>query len=584
MISRGLLFLKLVVLLSGMVLPVFGVNFIPPAEGPLPFRRYKLPLEADTMLDLSMRVSRMADGLQGKTADERRGAAQLLALSLALDPVNTEAREILTQFVEGNHRAGTDPLKIQEHRDRIGELLGWLEMDAAGVDGQALAACLKDAVAISRKADGSGEMEENRKEVGRWSGWIPELARYEDKPAIDVANVPGSTDVADPERPDILLESAIVTVPLWRENAKSTPPSRKMVLSELKMTATEIPKGESGRSPFRLTIGDESKNPKLAAKRGLILRMMRKLYGKLPDSLSVALQGDDLDAAWPKSKSQPLSAAAAVLVSAAITGREPIGTILGEVDETGNYTLPATYWLQLRSLPSGGARRVILPAAAASDLSSILAMGEPQFFIDHEILLAANFQQLLDLSAAKPDDAIEVADASFKAIREKAGTSPLGSYVATSAVRRRLAELAQAASYHFSARMLAVQGAGDRPTYITRNVLISELLIALEPMDWLVRRGRVPFTAVELDQLGATFENCRGEVEKLLRFTDKADRIPVEKVLEMLTLIRTLDRASRSRTDSSGNNIAQQTAYDAFMKSAKETMSLLDPGSISDEE
>ena len=132
--------------------------------------------------------------------------------------------------------------------------------------------------------------------------------------------------------------------------------------------------------------------------------------------------------------------------------------------------------------------------------------------------------------------------------------------------------------------MLAIQGAGDRPTFITRNVLISELLLALEPMDWLVRRDREPFTADEVDQLGTTFESCRTEVDKLIRYTDKADKPPIEKVLEMLNLIRALDRASRSRPDSSGNNIPQQNAYDAFLKSAKETLGLLNPAAAASEE
>ncbi len=584
MFPRGFHFLKLAFLLSGTVLPLFGSDFVPPAEGPLPFRRDKLPLETDRMLDLSLQVSNLADGLKGETAKERRGAAQLLGLSLALDPVNTGARELLNRFAEGNHRMVDNLLKVQETRDRIQELLGWLETDAAGADGQALAGCLKDALAISEFADENGGPTEIPKEVGKWAGWIPELARYEEKPTVNASDQPSSTESDGPEKPAIPLASAMVTVPLWRANVKSTPPTWKMVLSELKMTAAESLDDASGKPQLRLVIGDAEKNPRAAAARGPILKMIRKLYDKLPESLSVTLESDDLATTWPKSKSQPFSAAAAVLASAAVTGREPSGTILGEVDEAGNYSLPASYWLQLRSLPSGGAPRVILPAAAASDLPSILAMGDPRFFLDHEILLAKDFQQLLDLSAAEPDATTKAVHNTFKEIREKAGTSSLGPYLASPAVRRRLTELAQAAPYHYSARLLAIQGAGDRPTFIARNVLISELLVALEPMDWLVKRGREPFNVIEVDQLGATFESCRSEVEKLLRFTDKSDRQPVETVLEMVALIRTLDRASRTRPDSSGNNMAQQTAYTAFLKSAKETLGLLDPAAAADTE
>jgi hypothetical protein len=140
--------------------------------------------------------------------------------------------------------------------------------------------------------------------------------------------------------------------------------------------------------------------------------------------------------------------------------------------------------------------------------------------------------------------------AKFREIREKAGSQPAGQYVANPFIRRRLADLSLEAPYHFSAKMLAIQGAGNRPTEIPRNVLASELLRVIAPMAWIVDRsnsiedGDKPFN---LDQLSATYESCRLQVDALDRYLRLDDRELVLRVKNMVALIRTMDRAARAR-------------------------------------
>ena len=54
-------------------------NFAVPAEGPVAFRRDRLPLDAGTMAELSRQLVTLAEGLSAETAVNRRAAAQVLA-------------------------------------------------------------------------------------------------------------------------------------------------------------------------------------------------------------------------------------------------------------------------------------------------------------------------------------------------------------------------------------------------------------------------------------------------------------------------------------------------------------------------
>ena len=121
--------------------------------------------------------------------------------------------------------------------------------------------------------------------------------------------------------------------------------------------------------------------------------------------------------------------------------------------------------------------------------------------------------------------------------------------MANSFVRRRLAEVAAEAPYHFSARMLAIQGAGDRPVFIPRTVLASEIRTAIEPMRWLLTISSSELTEAHVNALAATYDTCRSRVEALGRYAEKKDRGLLELSADMLTGIRTIDRAARSRSD-----------------------------------
>jgi hypothetical protein len=250
---------------------------------------------------------------------------------------------------------------------------------------------------------------------------------------------------------------------------------------------------------------------------------------------------------------QSISAAAAVLTSAALTGQEPDATVIGVIDRTGNFSLPTGFWDQLQSLTSGGGQkgRLILPTASADYLPALLALEKPQFFFDYEVILASNFSELIALSAKNLEGRDAKISANFQEIRAKATPLALGQYLANPHVRRRLVEITQENPNHYSARLLAIQGTGNRPVFIPRKVLVPEILRAIKPIQWIVARTSAFFEDEETTRVGASYESSRSALDLLERYVAKEDRGLLDKAQELVAKIRTMERVIRKKTDDS---------------------------------
>ncbi len=552
----GLLLATATTLLAG--------NFVAPAEGPVAFRRDQVPLDAETMATLSRQLVTLAQALDPKTAANRRAAAQMLALSTALDPGNAKAREVLADFENESHQPAAAADQLEACRTRIWQYLGWLETPDAGDQGRALAACLTDVIVASDPQHPQAQALVSTKERGAWKGWIPALAAYEAKTPVETQEPPTPENAAT--QPGILLANAQVSTPLWKRSVKTDPLKWTLVAAPVGMTAKMIPADGGEASPFKLVLESPPNNDVLSAVVAPLLKILEQHPGSLPAGGRVAISSTALDESLLSNKRQSISAATAVLVSAAISGREPDATIIGLVDETGAFKLPRGFWNQLKSLGPGNGGRLVLPTAAAEYLASMLALERPQVFFDYEVVLAANFKELLELSAKTPEGTFAKASGQFREIREKIGTQPLGQYVANPFIRRRLAEIAQEAPYHNSAKMLAIQGAGNRPIFVSRAVLTAELRRAIEPMDWLGKLADGAIPTADLPRIGPTFETSRDQAERLLRYAEKNDRGLVERVLDLVTTIRALDRAVKGRGDVVDVSAAVAAAHVAFLR------------------
>lgn len=522
---------------------VFAGNFAPPAEGPVAFRRDRIPLDTDMLAAFSQQLVTLAQGLDVETAANRRSVAQTLALALALDPGNTKARESITRYAAEQRPADVDSAEIKKSQTRIWELLDWLKAPEAGDQARALASCVTDVLLVSDPNHPQAESLRSAMEHGAWKGWIPELAAYE-PPAAKIPEPDPAPHKPPVSQPGILLAKARVFTPLWTKSGNS---NWTLAPAPLHMTAKmHNAESEGEIPPFSLTIGSPQ-NSTLSSLVPPLTRLLQKQHGNLPAGAVVNIGGHALDQSSQSGKRQSISAAVAVLASAAISGKEPDAMIIGTVDDRGAFKLPSGFWDQLQALGPGTGGRLLLPAAAAEYLPSILALEKPRIFLDYEILLAADFKELLELSAKTPPERLAKASARFREIREKAGNQSLGPYLANPFIRRRFAEIAQDTPYHLSAKMLAIQGAGNRPTHITRAILAAELRRAIEPMEWIVKRDNNSFQVSDLKALDTTSEACKPQIDGLSRYTENQDRELWERARDLVAEIRQLERAIRGR-------------------------------------
>ena len=437
-------------------------NFAPPAEGPVAFRRDKIPLDADAMAGLSRQLETLAQGLNAGNRSRAPGRRADARARPGAGPRERQGAGTARGYQNGSHQPAADAAQLEKSRARIWQYITWLETPEAGSHGQALAACLTDVLVISDPEHPKAKTLTAAGERGAWKGWIPDLAAYE-APAIVEAAAPEEAVAAKTvdHSPGILLKKAKVSALLWKETRQG----RAVEMGAGTRAASDVRRGagwtgQRGPRPFVISINLSPEEGRYRRVTGVLLALLKKQYGNLPSGVRVRISSPGLANISESPGPQSISAAAAVLAGAAVSGIEPDATILGLVDETGAFTLPTGFWNQLQSLGPGDGGRLILPAAAAEYLPSMLALEMPQLFFDYEVLLAADFP---DWSALPPKTPMRRSRNSWGA-SGKSATRPISSPSANTSPTALSAGAwwkSCRSAFHASAKMLAIQGAGN---------------------------------------------------------------------------------------------------------------------------
>ncbi|MEI6176159.1 MAG: hypothetical protein WCS43_04640 [Verrucomicrobiota bacterium] len=558
---------------------LLAAEFVPPAEGPVAFRRDKVPLDEEAITGLSSQLEILARGLPAESAAERRAAAQMLALSLALDPANGKARELVAEYKEGRHEPRSNGDMLEKTRVRIWQLIEWLETSDAGNQGRALADCLKDVIIVSDPKHPKADTLRGAGEKGAWTGWVATVSSFEDHKPIAHNDAPSGDKPKDngdkpsnprstPSRPT--LDYAQVQTVLWKNEGNNDSPKWVLAPASLSMS---IKKTED--SPFAISIG-AGENWEMFSRTNWILRnLLAKQYSPLPNGMQVIITSKDLEQSILSSKRQSVSAAAGVLAGAAVTGVEPAAIIIGQIDGSGAYKLSSGFWSQIEALEKGKGGRLILPAEAATLMPSMLAMENPSFFMKYEVLLASDFKQLLALAAKKPDASLATTLQKFGEIRDKSVNQEIRQYIANPFVRQRLAEVSQDVPYHLSAKMLLLQAEGKRPTLIVRRVLASKLRQAVEPMAWISENPDDDLSDSALTKLGSTDDACRSLIDGFERYTDKNDRALIDQTRDVVATVHSLERAARTRAEYYIMRNAIRASREELIRQAKELNEML---------
>jgi hypothetical protein len=275
--------------------------------------------------------------------------------------------------------------------------------------------------------------------------------------------------------------------------------------------------------------------------------LLERHHGGLPTGIRIRIRSQETDQALAAGRKVPISAAAAVVASAALSGHEPAALVLGQVDADGNYRTPSGFWEQLQAVAPSASRRVIVPDSAAPFLQALLAMEKPEFFMNHEVLLAKDFAMLTRLSSKGMEASESTACAKFAEIRDRMNNRNLREYIGNPFIRQRLADIVQSAPWHISSNMLLLQASGQRPTTLSKSVLGSEIRRAMEPTTWVTTYQGDWGKTADLDNLRQSYKESDRRLDALERYCERADRPMFDKAKEVMSAFRNIDRATRTR-------------------------------------
>ncbi len=535
-------------------------GFIPPKDN-APFRRDQLPIDVDTMKQLSSHLVTLCSILDSQDNSQQRTAAQFLALALALDPVNRSAQDLLDQFKQETPPLTRNQNELVVAKSRAWRTQSWLATAESGADGRSLALCLGD---VLSKVDPEHPSSANYKtEQGQWKEWIADADRFlkKEEPGIldgeetaeeEMTEQDKELNEVDDQQIAFALNSATISSPLMIFNDITKTYDLKLLPVTLSTAIDE----EHKEFRYHLKDVDQEKiRPALLAINKSTVPWLKEKFQGLPHGGVVNLSLPPREYYATNRNAENISAAAAVLAAASLSGQEPTGVVIGIVQPDGKLVLPSNGWQLIRSLSAAPASRVVLPKSCADLLLGLLTLDELEFFMKHDVLLADNIDELVNLSKKNPDANLAAALSHFAGIREKA-TSSIGPFVTNSFVRGRLETIAAAMPNYASAQYLLIQAKGKRPTQLSEKVTAHELRMALAPIRSVVdiyfdndERTQPTHT-----QMQSAHESCRAALDPLDRQIANTERAIYGEAIDLANTARTLARAIKKVKDKGFEN------------------------------
>ncbi len=387
-----------------------------------------------------------------------------------------------------------------------------------------------------------------------WLGWIPSVDDFEEATKDD--ETPDSTPHPHPtDEPStaIALSEASIVTPLWTRASDDAP--WMITPQAINMTAAFNRQDRSDRDrrdrPFSISFGRIEANEPLQRTRAMLTTQLEALHGNLPENMEITITSRALQQSLGSRRQESFGGAALVLANSAFSGNPPDAVVIGEINSSGNFVIPRNFWQILRSMENADASRVVVPSACIPYLTSLLAYEKPGFFLQHEVLLANNAQELIRHASATPSDFPGDDPSSlsgrFREISSKQGNQDVGAYVANRFVRQRIVDLANEAPHHASARMLAIQAAGERPIRLPPNLLAAELLLAIQPIAPITRDTPSQISSRYIQSLDDTFSSTRAAVDALDRYADTGEKSLISRTRDVTNLVRSMHRSASTR-------------------------------------
>ncbi len=536
--------------------------FVPPTEAMPPFRRDKLPIDTDAMVSLSQTMTLLSRSVSMAEAPQLRAAAQALALALALDPANSAARDILSSISGRKSLGNPDPKDLTRAKDQVWQLNKWLASPEAGNDGNLLAALLGDAAAALDPEHPAASEWRKSGERGKWDGWVAPVTAFEkrkpiEKPVIAINN-PNSPKPVPNNKLSFELKSTSASIGAvlydYQPNTDTFILGPVALSMEAKSNSVSE-EGEQQRENLRINVSCvEAVRWDVSEKVSKpILNALAELHNvdknQLPQA-DIRISTGKAGTYSIRRNGEDMTGPGFILANSALTGIAPEAVFIGRFDsEAKKLKLPNFFWQKLTTLVNAPGGRLVVPAAAGEYLAALLAMEKPEFFMKYEVLLASSPEEAIRLCAMKPDPELAAILARFKEIKDKSDTAALGSYLDNVHVRKRLVEISQAAPYHLSAKLLAIQGAGSRPHFVEKKILAAEILAAFDPLNEYAEMNLLEMNKQKIDAMETALEVSRERLGGIERYAEMRDKELIKAPADVIIDLRMMIRVIRDRRE-----------------------------------
>lgn len=515
------------------VLSAAAAKYLRPGETKELFKLEKIPLQVDSMREISMHLTALALRDQDKSAEQRRGTGKLLALAVRLDPANQDARQANRALLRDDAVETTPGDKILKAKARLRFYQRWLASPEAGAEANTLAAYIDDASRVlEREARGAADSAD-------WSKVLPPLARYRETDKKDsVADRPEGKIPPAPEKketPDQLAGYRIaklsVSMPLAYEIATTYRDRKNPLLKRTRYSTSyavspvtlEIFPGGSG-VVFKVAtkLGRGNGNDDAAGFTRAVKGFEKRLNSSPTRAGARITLGIGGGRAYSAENGNAALAAVKLMLHASRANRGLRKDIhfCAALDRGGKLCLPANFWSTLTALrkDDGKTGRLIVPKAAAAPLTQLLVYGEPDFFTRWEVFTVADMDEALAVAAKSSSPELAQATELYAPVRKLSGKSDVTKIAVNHAVRKRLDQVLKLAPNHLSASALLLQGSGHRPMRLSKTGLCFHLLPIVKRMN------------SELTKL-VNVEHPRASVFKKMHEEARAGLDPVERIV-----------------------------------------------------
>ena len=495
-------------------------------------------------------------------APQLRAAAQALALALALDPANSAARDILSSISGRKSLGNPDPKDLTRAKDQVWQLNKWLASPEAGNDGNLLAALLGDAAATLDPEHPAASEWRKSGERGKWDGWVAPVTAFEkrkpiEKPVIAINN-PNSPKPVPNNKLSFELKSTSASIGAvlydYQPNTDTFILGPVALSMEAKSNSVSE-EGEQQRENLRINVSCvEAVRWDVSEKVSKpILNALAELHNvdknQLPQA-DIRISTGKAGTYSIRRNGEDMTGPGFILANSALTGIAPEAVFIGRFDsEAKKLKLPNFFWQKLTTLVNAPGGRLVVPAAAGEYLAALLAMEKPEFFMKYEVLLASSPEEAIRLCAMKPDPELAAILARFKEIKDKSDTAALGSYLDNVHVRKRLVEISQAAPYHLSAKLLAIQGAGSRPHFVEKKILAAEILAAFDPLNEYAEMNLLEMNKQKIDAMETALEVSRERLGGIERYAEMRDKELIKAPADVIIDLRMMIRVIRDRRE-----------------------------------